>query len=737
MNKSRGLTFILISIAFVGIAFGIAYLGSVLNPGQEIPVGDLILSEEMPPGLQHPLAILLLQAIVVILVARIFGNLANRLGQPLIVGEIIAGIILGPTLFGYLFPEVFSFIFPLSSYSTLKLLSEIGLMFFLFIVGMDLDLRVFKSQAKSALFVSNASLMFTTLVGMGASFFFFKEYAGSGASFLSFSLFMGIAISITAFPILARIVQERGLSKTPLGSMAITCAAASDFTAWCFFAFVIIIARGGTFAQIIISTILAAGYVMLMLYVVQPLMKKVGSVYASKEIFNRKFVGVVFLILVGSSFLSDAIGVHALFGAFLAGVIMPQNLSFKKIMTDKIEDVSIVLFLPLFFVYTGLHMQFGLFTELNSWIAFVSILLLSVVGKVGGTALAARWVGQSWKNSVSLGALMNTRGLIEIVVLGIGLELGILSSSIFTIMVLMALVSTVLTNPLLDFIDSKFKSEGLNEGVVPKVKSSFRILISFGPPKMGSTLLRLADQLTLKLNKKVDVNALHITPSNDVKPYEAILYEREGFQPIRATAQLLGLRLETLYRNTEDIDREIYDTVENGNFDLVLVGAARPMFNSKATGGILKQLLNDSQSNIGVLVDRGFVMAEGLLVLLGSEEDRSLLQYAYRLKVSNKARVTILKIGDGQSVDLNDEHALYYQYASSFNEVIEQRIPDKQLLGHFNLILVGLDEWNELNSTRAPWIKDCPSVLVVKHSQDLISDVELKSSAKKEKLSEI
>jgi Kef-type K+ transport system membrane component KefB len=230
MNKSRGLTYIILVCTFIVIAFGIVYIGGPVNPLREIQSDGLVAEYNLLEGLRHPLAILLLQIVLIMAIARLFGNLANKLGQPLIVGEIIAGIILGPTLFGFLFPQAFEFIFPIVSYGTLKLLSEIGLIFFLFIVGMDLDLRVFRSQAKAALFVSNASLMFTTLVGMGAAIFFFNEYGGNGTSFISFSFFIGIAISITAFPILARIVQERGISKTPLGSMAITCAAAADFT---------------------------------------------------------------------------------------------------------------------------------------------------------------------------------------------------------------------------------------------------------------------------------------------------------------------------------------------------------------------------------------------------------------------------------------------------------------------------------------------------------------------------
>ncbi len=721
MKKSQGLVYLLIIIFFLGVAAWILYMGGTLNP--IVKTKGRIDANTLSEGLQHPLAVLLLQIIVIMLVSRVIGSLAVRVRQPLVIGEIIGGILLGPSLFGYLFPEAFAFLFPPSSYPTLKFLSELGLIFFMFIIGMDLDLRVFKAQARSAVFVSNVSLLFPILLGIGASYFLFNAYAGEEASFVSFALFMGIAMSITAFPVLARIIQERGISKTPFGSMAITYAAAADFTVWCFLATVIALTRAEDWAQAIVSVTLAVLYVLFMLYAVQPIMRRVGAVYASKEIFNRRFVAVVFLILLGSSYLAEVIGIHALFGAFLAGVIMPGNLSFKKIMTDKIEDVSIVLLLPLFFVYTGLHMQFNVLSDLQSWIVFMVILFLSVLGKFGGTALAARYVGQSWKDSLSLGALMNTRGLVEIVVLGIGLELGIISENIFTIMILMALVTTVLTNPLLDLIEHLFKPDDAAEKLSSKVKASFKILISFGPPKMGSTLLRLADQLTLKVNKRVEVHALHITPSNEVKPYEALLFEREGFAPIRATAQLLGLRLETIYRNTSDVDREIYQTVENGNFDLVLVGAARPMFNSKSTGGILKQLLDDSEANIGVLVDRGFVLAEGLLVLLGSEADRALLQYALRLMVSTKSRVTVLKIGEGQNVDLQDESAPYYEHALNFNEVIEQRIPEKELLSNYNLVLVGLEQWNELNEAKATWLKECPSVLVVKHVNDLVSDV--------------
>jgi hypothetical protein len=220
----------------------------------------------------------------------------------------------------------------------------------------------------------------------------------------------------------------------------------------------------------------------------------------------------------------------------------------------------------------------------------------------------------------------------------------------------------------------------------------------------------------------------------DVKPYEAVLYEKEAFQPIKSTAQLLGLKLETIYKNTEDVDREIMNTVKGRNYDLVLVGAARAMFNSRATGGVLRQLLEEGDTNICILMDRGFVIAESILLLLGSEEDRALLQYAHRFRTSNRARVTILKMGDGQSVNLADQESPYFDLALTFNEVIEQRIPDKQLLAHFNLIMVSLNLWNELNEMHVAWVKDCPTILVVKHHQDLPADSDMKQLKEKNKV---
>jgi K+:H+ antiporter len=715
----------------IALCVSIVLILWILNTGDSLPTAtglvaspDSISLESSSSFWRTPTAVLILQILTILLTARGLSYVTGKLGQPQIISEITAGIVLGPSLLGALFPQVSSFLFPPDSLNNLHSLSHLGLILFMFIIGMELDVRVLKTQAKAAILVSNIGIIVPFLVGMVLALFLYKDYAQGGASFSGFSLFLGISMSITAFPVLARIIQERGFYKTSLGSLAITCAAADDITAWCLLAIAVALVKAGGFLEAIGPILMSIVYVTFMFTIVRPLMKKLGSVYASREIFNKKVVGLIFLVLLGSTYVAEVIGIHALFGAFLAGLIMPQILSFKKIITEKIEDISQVLLLPLFFIFTGLRTEIGLLGSFQHWLVFFIILFAAVFSKFGAVSVASRLAGQSWKDSLSLGVLMNTRGLMEIVVLNIGYDLGILSSEIFTILVVMALLTTVATGPSLNYFERIFRDEDFGAKVLSRIKTSFRVFLSFGPPKMGSTLLRLADQITLKHNRNVDITALHITPSYDVKPYEAVLYEKEGFQPIRATAQLLGLKITTLYKNTEDIDKEIISTVQHGRFDLVLVGAARPMFNDKATGGVLKQLLEESFTNIGVLIDRGFVMAESILLLLGSEEDLALLEYAYRFRSSNRARVTVLKVGDGQNVDFYNKESPYFHLATHFNEVIEQRIPDKQLLAHFNLILVGLDLWDEINAMRATWIKDCPSILVVKHHHDLVSDLE-------------
>lgn len=466
MNKKTSTLFYLVIVAGLGavIYWIIEKGGQLQSPAltaQQLQLAKdtsnansfTVFAASFRHNLSDPLAVLLLQIIVIIAFARLFGYIFKKIGQPAVIGEIVAGIILGPSILGLFFPPINHFLFPAASLGTLNFLSQIGLILFMFIIGMELDLKAIGKQAYGAVIISHASIIIPYTLGMGLAYFIYKDYAPGGISFLSFSLFMGIAMSITAFPVLARILQEKGLTRSKLGALALTCAAADDITAWCILAAVIALVKSGSSFSAIYTIGLAVIYVLLMLKVVRPALERLETIYINNEKKRTPIIALFFIILIVSSYITSIIGIHSLFGAFIAGVIMPSDFSFRKIVIDKIEDVSIVLLLPLFFVITGLKTQIGLLNDGQLWITFGWILLVAVGGKFGGSALAGRMVGQSWKDSLSIGVLMNTRGLMQLIVLNIGYDLGILSPQIFAMMVLMALVTTFMTGPALDLIN--------------------------------------------------------------------------------------------------------------------------------------------------------------------------------------------------------------------------------------------------------------------------------------------
>ena len=404
-------------------------------------------------NIKSPLGLILLQIISILLVSRVFGTLFVKLKQPAVVGEMVAGIFLGPSIMGALAPGFSDFLFPKNSLNNLQFLSQIGLAFFMFIIGMELDIEKLRKKAHNAVVISHASIVFPYFLGVTAAYFLFEKFAPTNVGFTAFALFMGIAISITAFPVLARILHERGLTKSSLGAIVISCAAFDDVSAWCILAVVIAIAKAGGIGSAIFTIALTIVFVMIMLILVRPLLKKICNQFEESDDLNKNLVVIVFFVMLLSACITEVIGIHALFGAFLAGVIMPQKTSIRNLLMEKIEDVSILMLLPLFFAFTGLRTQIGLLNQGHLWVTFGFIILVAVVGKFGGSAIAAKLTGQTWKDSFSIGALMNTRGLMELIVLNIGYDLGILSPALFAIMVIMALSTTFMTGPMLDIIE--------------------------------------------------------------------------------------------------------------------------------------------------------------------------------------------------------------------------------------------------------------------------------------------
>lgn len=477
MSKfKQGFSYLTITSALIAFMYWIIFLGAKMEQGDApaAAAGDQSADflGTIMHNFQHPLALLLAQIATIIVVARVFGWVCTKIKQPVVVGEMIAGIMLGPSFLGMHFPELLADLFPKQSLGNLQFISQIGLILFMYIVGMEISLKTLKDKAYDAVVISHASIFIPFTLGVGLAYFLYQDFAPANVPFSAFALFSGVAMSITAFPVLARIVQERGINKTKLGTIALTCAAADDVSAWCILAALIAFVKAGTFINGLYTIGLSIVYVVIMIKLVRPFLERISEKHSAAESISRPVVAIFFLVLILSAYAAEIVGIHALFGAFMAGAIMPDNEKFRQIFIEKVQDVALVLLLPLFFVFTGLRTQVGLLNDPLLWQITALIIVVAVLGKFAGSALAARFVGQSWKDSLSVGALMNTRGLMELVVLNIGYDLGVISAEIFTMMVLMAIITTCMTGPALDIINRIFKPEPKGEHDIKNSLSS-------------------------------------------------------------------------------------------------------------------------------------------------------------------------------------------------------------------------------------------------------------------------
>jgi len=370
-------------------------------------------------------------------------------------GEMTAGIALGPSVLGLLLPQAIAFLFPPSSMNALSVLSQIGVVLFMFTVGMELDIQHLREKASAAVMVSHASIIVPFLLGAALALLLYPTLGSTDTSFAAFALFMGIAMSITAFPVLARILEDQGLSQSRLGSIALACAAIDDVSAWCILAFVIAIVKSTGLAASLITIALTLVFVGAMLFLVKPQLGNLIEKLVEDPKGARGLLAGVLAFVLASAWFTESIGIHALFGGFLAGVVMPSFPGFRVFLKERVEGFSSAALLPLFFVFTGLRTQISLLDNWSSWLTCFGIIVVAVTGKLGGSMLMARWTSLNWRDSFTLGVLLNARGLVELVVLNIGYDLGILSARIFVMMVIMALVTTFMTAPLLSLVKLK------------------------------------------------------------------------------------------------------------------------------------------------------------------------------------------------------------------------------------------------------------------------------------------
>jgi len=396
--------------------------------------------------------LLLVQIGVIVSCSRLLGLGVERLGQPLVIAEVLAGIVLGPSVLGAIWPGTMAVLFPAASLGALRMLSQVGLVLFMFMVGLELDPKLMAGRARASVLISHVSILLPFALGVGAAFALHGSHLSPGVPFVSFALFLGVAMSVTAFPVLARILGERQLIGSRVGAIALACAAVDDVTAWCLLALVVAVTRAQGLADGLQTALFALLFILVMVFVLRPVLERVLVRRLERRGLDSTLVSFVLLMMLACSAATEQIGIHALFGAFLFGAILPKQRALSARFAEKLETVSVVLLLPLFFAYSGLRTQFGLLSHGVDCLVALLLILIATLGKFGGSTLAARCTGLGWREASAIGILMNTRGLVELIVLNIGLDLGVISPTLFTMLVLMALVTTFATTPMLRWV---------------------------------------------------------------------------------------------------------------------------------------------------------------------------------------------------------------------------------------------------------------------------------------------
>lgn len=750
MKKYKGTFFyLIITSLFTVLIFYIIYIGKDLETGREIirniskntPFQDF--SNFISLNLQHSVGLLILQIIAIIIVARGIGFFFKKMGQPVVIGEILAGIVLGPSLLGTYFPEFSNFLFAKESLGGLQILSQVGLVLFMFVIGMELNLKVLKNTAYEATVISHASIIIPFALGIALAYYLYPSFAPTNIPFSSFSLFIGISMSITAFPVLARIVQEKGLHKTKIGALSLICAAINDITAWCLLAVIIAVVKAGSFASSIYTIVFAIAYVFLMISVVRPFLKKIVSSSKSDISLNKTLVVIVFLVLLISSFMTETIGIHALFGAFMAGTIMPENIRFRKLFIEKIEDVALVLFLPIFFVISGLKTEIGLIDNSNLWELTGIIIAVAIAGKFIGSAAAAKFVGQSWKDSLTLGTLMNTRGLMEIVVLNIGYDLGVLNAEIFVMLILMALITTFMTGLSLSGIEKIFKTNTID--IKDLEFSKDKILLFFRNAQTSTSLVRIANSLTKKTNAQSPITAIHIAPSNGLSQINTEQIEKESFKPIVNAANNLDRKLISFFKVSNNFQTEVVEFANQGNYDFLLMDSEESIFYGTLLGRVLgfttkiinpEKLLNTVRGReplletsiidlntraiekktkmpVGILLDKEIKKFDNILFIYFDKEDVYLNKYSKKFIDNEYSSITILDYIPNDKSSIKQSLSTYEDnYLDSIN-IITYKDISENLIASQDLIIVSFKNFNKLFQLKKDWLNSIPSVLII------------------------
>jgi Kef-type K+ transport system membrane component KefB/nucleotide-binding universal stress UspA family protein len=650
---------------------------------------------------QDPLTRFLLQAIAIIATARLVGLVMRRLGQPSVIAEIVAGILLGPSILGWLAPEVSAALFPPGSLGIVRAVSQLGLVLFMFLVGLELDARLMRGRARAAIAIAVGSFAVPFALGLGVAWGIRGE-APTTVSFAAFAVFVGVAMGLTGLPVIARILTDRNLLRTPLGTIAIAAAAASELVAWCVLAFLIAASRATGIEQGAITTGLAVGYVAVMLFVVRPLLRRVAARVSTPDSAGQNLVALVLIGVMASAWLTEWIGIHFLFGAFLFGVVMPKDGGFARALVEKLHDLVVVLLLPLFFAVSGIRTDFGLALGSEHLVTCAVIVVVACAGKIGGAVVSARATGSTWREAGAIGVLLNTRGLMGLIVLNVGLELGLITPVVFSMLVVAAVVSTLATAPVLAALypPTVMARAAIDEPAPGPAapQATYRVMACVSHAGSGPALITVADAIA---GRDDAVMAVHLAPaSEDVAPQIA-----EGgdvyppaLGPALERARVLGLAVRPLSFVSPAPADDIVRFADVRDVDLVLLGLHKPVLSQTLLGGTVHEVLLRAHAGVAVYVERGDRPLNRVLVpFQGSPHDRAALALAGRIQARTGATVTVLHVIKPGAGPTGMRHDFTEGHGSVVVETIEHRFPAIAALDrapHHDLVVVGVGrEW--------------------------------------------
>ncbi|MDF5733286.1 MAG: cation:proton antiporter [Rhizonema sp. PD38] len=639
--------------------------------------------------------LILVEVLIVIGLSRLVGLGFRRIKQPLVIGEIVAGIMLGPSLLGWLAPEQAAALFPVTAIPFLNVLSQLGLIFFMFLIGLELDPKYLKGQMEVAVLTSHVSILVPFSMGTLLALLLYPLVSNTSVSFTAFALFLGAAMSITAFPVLARIITENNLQGTRLGTLALTCAAVDDVTAWCVLAVAIAVAKTNTMSGALPTIFSALLYIAFMVTVGRWFLQRIATYHERTRHFNQFAIAMIYGGVIISALITETIGVHLIFGAFLMGAVMPKKPEVVRELAQKTEDFVLTVLLPIFFAFSGLRTQIGLLNRPILWILCAAVVAVAISGKYIGTYVAARVGGIEKREASALGWLMNTRGLTELIVLNIGLELKVISPLLFTMLVIMALVTTFMTSPLLEWIYPKKliklndMDRELEEETNLNAATSYRILVPIANPSTQKGLMQLAIAIAGSRLQPAIVHPLSLIELEENYAFSSTPAEADRLiQELRSRMSELIQSLEPpqtrqmvrpIIRTTKNVARETDQIAVLEQANLIVMGWHRPAFSTNRLGGRVGEILSTGRVDVAVFIDKGRERLETLLVPYSANiHDELGLEIALRLLVNSEQRhLTILRVASGEQThsELDYEYkTMMEQLPSALRERINLKI---------------------------------------------------------------